>query len=226
MGVLHEMKETLTAKDLAKLEGVTVRAINTRWNANFRGQPFDSNAELSPEQVAKLREAGKRKIRKQRAQQPGGKPAAASKPISTPPAPRPVKKQTALLFVPLIAATAASVGNMYHITRALAGSAFDAWLLTSVLSTSALCFILAGMRSAWTIALAVLLIAFESFCNLTRIYGGLMGTGTTGNPTRFLGLCTDIFNSGSHGTAVALGAFTAFFIAAVQYAAVFQLNRK
>lgn len=131
-----------------------------------------------------------------------------------------------LLLALLIAPTAASVGNMYHITAALTGNHADAVLLTVVLATSAIGFVVAGIRSWWSIALAVLLILFESFCNLTRIYGGLMGVGTTWNPTRFLGLVTDIFNSGSHGTAVALGAFTAFFIAAVQYAAVFELNRK
>lgn len=126
----------------------------------------------------------------------------------------------------LIAPTAASVRNMYEVTYHLSGHTFDAILLTVVLSVSALGFVAAGVRSWWAVSLAVVLILFESFCNLARIYGGLMGTGTTGNPTRFLGLVTDIFGSGSHWTAIVLAGITALFIAAVQYAAIFELNKK
>lgn len=61
MGDFHEIGNAMNAKDLAKQEGVTVRAINTRWNAKFPGETFDSNAVLSPVQIAELREAGKRK---------------------------------------------------------------------------------------------------------------------------------------------------------------------
>ena len=125
----------------------------------------------------------------------------------------------------LIAPTAASVRNMYTVTYHLSEHATDAVLLTTVLSVSALGFVAAGIRSWWAVSLAVVLILFESFCNLTRIYGGLMGTGATGNPTRFLGLVCDIFGSGSHWTAVVLGGITALFIAAVQYAAIFELNK-
>lgn len=238
MGDFHEIGNAMNAKDLAKQEGVTVRAINTRWNAKFPGETFNSNAALSPVQIAELREAGKRRSRvkpknivvvrsKPKEEKPGGGEAAG--PLSGPApstAEGPKGWQKFLLVLLLLAPTAASVNNMLHITEALAGNYFDAVLLTVVLSASALGLVLAGVRDRWTLLLAVVLIAFESFCNLTRIYGGLMGVGTTGNPTRFLGLVTDIFNTGSHGTAIALGCFTALFIAAVQYAAVFQLNQK
>lgn len=131
-----------------------------------------------------------------------------------------------VLVALMIAPTAASVENMYSVTFSLSASAHSAIFLTAVLSVSALGFVVAGVRNWYTVGLAALLIAYESFCNLTRIYGGLMGNGTpTGNPTRFLGTVTDIFGTGTHGTAIFLGAFTAFFIAAVQYAAVFELNK-
>lgn len=133
--------------------------------------------------------------------------------------------RTPLLIGLMIAPTAASVENMYSVTFSLSASAHSAIFLTAVLSVSALGFVVAGVRNWYTVGLAALLIAYESFCNLTRIYGGLMGNGHTGNPTRFLGTVTDIFGTGTHGTAIFLGAFTAFFIAAVQYAAVFELNK-
>ena len=134
--------------------------------------------------------------------------------------------QEYILCALLIAPTVASVRNMYNVTYNLSEHATDAALLTVVLSVSALGFVVAGVRRRYGIALAVLLIAFESFCNLTRVYGGLMGVGKSGNPTRFLGLVTDIFGSGSHYTAIVLGAAVALFLACVQYAAVFELNRK
>lgn len=189
---------------------------------------FAKKRELSPAEIEMLEQYPFRtKNKRVRESKPGG---AGGRISSSRSGSRPSGKKwgwrQVLLLALLIAPTAASVGNMHHITAALTGSEFDSWLLTVVLATSAIGFVIAGIRSRWSIALAVLLILFESFCNLTRIYGGLMGVGSTWNPTRFLGLVTDIFNTGSHGTAIALGSFTAFFIAAVQYAAVFELNKK
>lgn len=131
-----------------------------------------------------------------------------------------------ILLLLIAAPTAASVRNMYSVTWQLSEYGIDATLLTAVLSISPLGFVLAGVRRWWAVWLTVLLIMFESFCNMTRVYGGLMGVWKNGNPTRFLGLVTDIFNSGSHATAIILGAWGALFLAAVQYAALFELNRK
>jgi len=64
------------------------------------------------------------------------------------------------------------------------------------------------------------LTAFDS-----RIYSGLMIGGKFGT-SEFLGRVCDIFNSGSHYTAVCLGGLTALLLAAVQYVSLFELNRK
>lgn len=130
-----------------------------------------------------------------------------------------------VLYFLLAAPTVASVHNMFAVTNDLSGNVFDAVALTIVLSVSALGFVWYGIREWHTIALALLLIAYEAFCNLARIYGGLMGIGTTGNPTRFMGLVTDIFGSGTHQTAIVLGGITALFLAAVQYAAIISINK-
>lgn len=135
------------------------------------------------------------------------------------------KNKTWVPYGLLVAPTVASVHNMFVVTRDLSGNWFDAVALTVVLSVSALGFVWYGARTWYTIALALLLIGYEAFCNLTRIYGGLMGVGGTWNPTRFMGLVTDIFGSGTHYTAIVLGGITALFLAAVQYAAVIEINK-
>ena len=236
MGSMHETFSPLTAKDIAKGEGVNIATIRFRWNKVFAKGTFDSNRELSQDEVAAISQQTKgraakpakpapRKVPALPEQQPAtvNQPAPASEVL--PPAPGRAK-QSWILYVLLIGPIVASWHNMYLITRDLSGTIYDAVALTAVLSFSAIGFVWYGVRDWYIMALAALLIAYESFCNLTRIYGGLMGIGApTGNPTRFIGLVTDIFGTGTHGTAIFLGAFTAFFIAAVQYAAVFELNK-
>lgn len=122
---------------------------------------------------------------------------------------------TAWLYIPAAAATIASVNNMhlifYHITS---GETFTAWVFTAVFAGSAFCFIASG--STWLPIQIVtwFTILFEAFCNLTGVYYGMLGK--TGTPTRFLGMVTDIFNSGTHMTAICLGVFMALIIASVQ----------
>jgi hypothetical protein len=78
----------------------------------------------------------------------------------------------------------------------------------------------------------VLIIAlglFEGFCNVTRIYGGLTNfdtPGAMGWPTRFLGLVTDIFGSGTLETAKALSVLLSGLILWLFYTAVFGLKKE
>lgn len=48
---MHETFTPITAKDIAKKQNVDIATIRLRWNANFEKGTFDSNRELSPEQV-------------------------------------------------------------------------------------------------------------------------------------------------------------------------------
>jgi len=125
----------------------------------------------------------------------------------------------------LIAPTLASVQNAYHTSVQLMGDIFGATCLTVVLSLTALGLVFSGARSWTTMLLAIILIGYESFCNLTRIYSGLMIGGKFGT-SEFLGRVCDIFNSGSHYTAVCLGGLTALLLAAVQYVSLFELNKQ
>lgn len=54
MGAMHETIQVVTAKDIAKTEGVNIATIRFRWNAAFAKGTFDSNRELSPEEIAAI----------------------------------------------------------------------------------------------------------------------------------------------------------------------------
>lgn len=54
MGAMHETIQVVTAKDIAKAEGVNIATIRFRWNAAFAKGTFDSNRELSPEEIAAI----------------------------------------------------------------------------------------------------------------------------------------------------------------------------
>lgn len=59
---MHETLTPITAKEIAKREKVDIATIRLRWNANFGKGTFDSNRELSPEQVeilSRSKRAGK-----------------------------------------------------------------------------------------------------------------------------------------------------------------------
>ena len=127
-----------------------------------------------------------------------------------------------LLFTLACVPTGASVQNMYHVAVQVGEGWLSALLFTALLSTSALGFVLAGVRSKLTAFLAVFLVLYEAFCNLCRVYARLMPGGL---PSEFTGQVTDVFGSGSHGTAIALSVITASIIAAVQYAAIWEINK-
>lgn len=127
-----------------------------------------------------------------------------------------------LMFVP----AAASVQNMYTVTLDITEHTSSAILLTGLFSAAPFLFVMAGMRSEAAKALTGILIAYECFANVTRIYGGLTGFGRGDYPTRFLGLVTDIFNTGTYETAKLLALIMAAIAAAVFYAAYFELNRR
>lgn len=238
MGDIHTMTEMLTITEVAETYG---RKPDTLWRKAKRTWPdrkwsiYSAVTEMEGRILLGDEKPAPSKPRKSKATPKSVLPPEHTGSVENheinqqgPKAEQSPRYRRALLVALLIAPTVASVRNMFNVTAHLSESLIDAGLLTAVLSLSALGFIAAGVRRGWSLPLAILLIAFESFCNLVSIYGGLLSVGTKqyGVPTRFLGLVTDVFNSGTHGTALFLACVTAFFIAAVQYAAVFELNKK
>lgn len=129
------------------------------------------------------------------------------------------RTRPAWLWLPLFAASIACFRNMWLICLHLSGGdKLSALVLTLLFSGSAMCFILAKSTGKAAQVVMWSLILFECFCNTTGVYYGLLGK--TGVPTPFLGVVTDIFNSGTHGTAIALGAIMALIIGAVQVVSI------
>lgn len=210
--------EHITLAELADQSGGNYDTLYRKARRTFPAETWSKDSALSAEHIAAL--SGK-KIKSPKREKPAATPRPAPLPVDKS---KPAKRREYGLVALMLTATAASVQNMYRVTAELSEANMSAVLLTVVLSASALVFVTSGVRRWWTGALAALLIAYESMCNMTRIHAGLYTP--SGNATRFLGQFCDTFSTGTHQSAFFLALFTSFFIAAVQYAAVFELNRK
>ena len=135
----------------------------------------------------------------------------------------------ALLILAILLPTAASLKNMYLTTVQISEDHYTAVFYTGLIAATPLILAITGISRWWAAVVTVVLIAAEVFCNMTRIYYGLMygsnvSPHTTPSPVRFLGTVTEIFNTGSAGTAIAIGLFAGVMIAAVQFTALFSLK--
>lgn len=156
-----------------------------------------------------------------------------------------VSRRTVGLGIILLATMLVSWQNMYAVTGELFQESEAASLtLTGILCFSPFIFSTFGMAEGHIKVLVIALGAFEGFCNVTRIFGGLTGfshihkilhtakDGTahtvatvTGCPTRFLGLVCDLFNSGTVYTAKALAVLLSGLIFWLFYTALFGLKK-
>lgn len=230
---MGEIMTTISAQELAKKEGIGLDALRARWNNLFAEnhelfrERWDKNRPIISAQESALRSAksgGKKSVRKSApvVKKESAKNAHTEPTEKTGEVPKRSYRKIGLISL-TVAPFLASVDNMFHVTRELTNP-FSAVCLTVLVCVSAVGFTVANSRHKVAIAVTVATVAFEAFCNLTRIYGGLM-TGASGNPTKFVGLVTDIIGTGTHATAVFLGAVTALLISGVQYAAIFEMNK-
>ena len=219
----------MTAKQVAEKEGRGIDAIRKRWNASFPGISFDASAELSPEMITALSKeraakaeksvSGKNEIMRLSIQSP-----VVSEEKSPGKKKSEAKKQPWILYGLMAAPAVASIQNMHSVTGDLTGL-YSGIMLTAIFSLAPFAFIVVGLRGWFVKSLTLLMIAYECFCNVMRIYGGLTRFGIDGYPTRFLGLVTDFCDSGTYATARFLSVFMALIAAGVFYAAYLQLNK-
>jgi len=218
-----------TIREVCEQQGVSPQSLGVKFRRSF-GTGYSVDLVPTDEQYAVL--FGNIKTRKQ---QPSPKTGAAkitfektgtlATKTHTPKA-APVKNQLTrkegILLALIGFSTLCSVSNIFSISDVIMGNAFDAALLTGILACTGLGFVYAGVRGVGLFLIGVVIL-FESFCNLVRVYQGFYTP--AGNPTHFLTTVTDIFSSGSNATAVIMAAVVSFIIAGVQYVALWNLKR-
>ena len=219
----------MTISQFSETHGKQPAAVYMKLRRTFPGVRFESGAILGSEHLQALqtdkRRSGSAQTKPRvQSSKPANMPVVKKSDVQNKKTASVPSVRIAVLVGLLLVPTAASVSNMFAVSESITGEPVTALLYTIVLSCSALGFTIVGSRSWITFTLSIALIAYESFCNLTRLYFGLMG-GVKGNPTRFLGTVTNLFDSGSHGTALAIAGFSALMLAAVQYASIFELQK-
>lgn len=138
--------------------------------------------------------------------------------------------QILCLFIAFLIPTVASISNVYRIAHMMSDNPFTAKMITVVLSATALLFVAANLRNWFSVLVVLGLICFEAFCNLAATYRALIGTAMygdhlSGKVSDFLDTVTSVTNSSFQGTAVFLGAAVGIALAAVQFAAFFEIKK-
>jgi len=119
--------------------------------------------------------------------------------------------------------------NIAAVTGHLFESWFNSQLITAVFTFAAPFLAWAGMMRGWGSALVILMVLFEGLCNVTRIYGGLTNFDTPGRmgyPTRFLGLVTDICDSGTLMTAKIIAVVMSALLCGLFFIFIFELKKE
>lgn len=242
---IEQKMERRTIAELCGHDAQKIDAVRVQWSRTIKkedGRTFDRTYCPTDAEIVRLRIGGKPESNSDvRAPKPTKKSVFKSNPVvaNVPPPGQHETKQPEpnlvakaddgwrkfILYTLMLIPAAASVQNMHGVTLDITGHWIAAVLLTGLFSGAPFLFVLAGVKNAPTGALVVCMVVYEGFCNLTRIYGGLTGFGKTGFPTRFLGLVTDVFGTGTHQTAVFLALIMAILAASTFYAAYFELNK-
>jgi len=134
--------------------------------------------------------------------------------------------QKAVLIGCMAVPAIASIQNMWAVTSDISGHVSMSILLTLLFSAFPFALTLAGAVTKAGRMLVGFMIVYEAFCNFIRIYGGLTGFGKQGYPTRFLGIVTEVLNTGTYYTATVLAAIMALLCAAVFYISYNELLKK
>jgi len=129
-----------------------------------------------------------------------------------------------ILFLLVAIPTVASGNNVFRICMAIMGEPLGGITLAAVICGAAISLTYIGVKTRFATGLIIAVLLFETLANVTVIYDGLMGG--LKNPTRFLGVVTDIFGTGTHGTAIFLGVFAAALLVGLQFAALFEIQKR
>ena len=234
MNLAHEIDHEMTAKELAKRERVSVRAIGIPYaKLRAQGHPlfasqFDCNASLSQAQIEILRPGKLTTKTKPKVQIPtAAVTETAQHSMSLEAGPvnvsAPQKVPTIRrwpLWAAMIITAGASVPNMVEVTTAMKGSGLVAWSLTACFTFVPFLLIMARVGGwAWPVVIGVM--GYTAFCNTAAIFGGLtaLDSGYILKPTVFLEAVTNLLNTDYMGTARALALLMSLLIGCIEFVA-------
>jgi len=228
----HEMDSEITAKELAKREKVSVRAIGIPYaKLRAEGNPlfaakFDCNAPLSPEQIAILR-PGKMTVKTSPKKNTESAATFAAdvtmrteRGRSNEAAPQGNGRRWPLWIV-LTATVVASAANMAEVTGAVKSGSTSAMAWTFVFSATPFFLIYARIGGFWKWFSIVGAMAYTGFCNAIALFGSMtaMDKGYILSPTIFLEAVTNFANTDYMNTARTFSLIMAIIIAGIEFAA-------
>lgn len=135
------------------------------------------------------------------------------------------KWRDGILYTIFIAATVASAENMFYTISQFALDTFSAGALTIVFALTAIGFTAAGMQRDTTIYVVAALVAFEAFCNVANIYGGLYNFATDTGSTFLMRVQSIAWFLTAKHCATCIAFFAGGCIAAVQYIAIKEIRQ-
>ena len=134
--------------------------------------------------------------------------------------------QTLGLWFLMLAPVFGSFQNVNTVTGNLLDTKTASLTFTVLFSLAPFVIAWVGVGALVRYFVVPVLMLFEGFCNLTRIYAGLVNFDQNAFPNRFLQLVCDIFNSGTKGTALAISAIMAALSLVIFFAGYIGLNKK
>lgn len=143
----------------------------------------------------------------------------------TPTKKRDIWKTLGLWFL-MLAPVFGSFQNVNTVTGNLLDTKTASLTFTILFSLAPFVIAWVGVGALVRFFVVPVLMLFEGFCNLTRIYAGLVNFDQNAFPNRFLQLVCDIFNSGTKGTALAISAIMAALSLVIFFAGYIGLNKK
>lgn len=194
----HEMMDEINAKELAKRESVSIRAIGIPYaKLRAQGHPlfasqFDCNAPLSPEQIAILRpgklqvNVPQKKTKSEAVAHPADIPMRPAQGQPNEVAPQGFGKtekiqrtifQKGLLAGVCVLCAGASVSNMLDISTQIKDSFAVACVITSIFTLSPFAVFYADVKPGVSWVVSGICIGYEVFCNTVGTYRGLANLG-------------------------------------------------
>jgi hypothetical protein len=220
-----------TGRDLRDRRGVTSRTIERHWLSLF-GTPFSIRAHYDADTVAAYEAEYPQKVEQSKS---GATPARIK--VSAAPGVKvsPVafeKARYACLLTAFLAPTLASVSTTFMVSHAMSGNGITGAAITIVASATSLLFLWAGVRSYGSIAVVLLTLGFEGFCNAVSVFKWLMAdlayylNETLGKPSEFLDMVSNFTNSDHKDVATGMAILVAVMICAAQVSALYELKKK